>query len=134
MNIISLAAALALAVTVAHAKGGRTLATAPIYGGPTAVSEICFVTNYSSAAVQLGSVAVKDNTGQGSLTATANSCAGPIASGGSCRYTVAIPQPPSAAYFCEVTAKVTAAIAADLRLTNEALDVNATGLSNEPGK
>jgi hypothetical protein len=127
-----IAATVALAGSMAGAHGA-TLAAAPIYTNANGNSELCLVTNYSASAVKLTSVAITNDPGSTSLPLVQDTCKKAIASGGSCRFAANIPQPPGEAYTCIATAKADAKTVANMRMTNEQLDVNANGLYNEPG-
>jgi hypothetical protein len=133
MKTLTLATA-ALAASMAAANAATTtLAAAPIYTSANGNSELCVITNYSQGKVKLTSVKITNDTGTTSLVLTQNTCTTPLALFASCRFAAAIPQPADAAYTCIVTTTASAKVAASLRVTNEQLDVNGTGLSNAPG-
>jgi hypothetical protein len=126
-------AALALGGATAHAATKTVLSTAPIYGGPTGASMLCIISNYNTdATVDLVSEAVPIDTGASGLTVTTN-CGATLAQGASCRFTAPIPQPPPAAYACQVTISNSATVALSARLTGEVLDSHSNALFNEPG-
>ena len=127
------ASASALAVcTAAHAT--QPLATAAVFGGSTAASLVCSVSNYSGQTSTLKTVAITPDSGGTNLKLTSNTCGATLSDGTACVFKANIPQPPGNAYYCNVTDADSVTVVSNMRITINVLTGGGSVLTSEPGR
>jgi hypothetical protein len=117
-------ASLAHLVLVSSAYAGQ-LAGGPIFGGPTQGSATCYVFNFGTPPVTIGSFGILDQNGN-STTLSANLCGTSLANGTGCAFSALIGN--GLAYSCYLDVSKVASLRGSMDIRNSA----GTVLANTP--
>ena len=118
--------------TAAHAT--QPLATAAVFGGSSAASVICSVSNYSGQTANLVSVAITPDAGGTAPALTTNTCGSTLANGTACVFAADVPQPPNSAYYCNVADSDSITVVSNMRITVNVTNASGAVIASEAGK